>query len=231
MQKIKKITLNNFKFFHGKESIELDRKNLLLYGENGAGKSSIYWALYTFLQSVFKSDNKDIQKYFDPSKPESLVNRFANGNPESEITIHFEDSEGTVTEKCISLDKINTKTGRLVKDANQSSDLINYKLLSRLYDFRNSEEIDLFHFFEREVMMFIQFRIEFTKHDDSAGNKNASDWWKYLKAELDPYPGINTEPYRKFQTAISQFNTEFEFFVIPRFVGCKISFIISGYFF
>ena len=213
MQKIKKITLNNFKFFHGKESIELDRKNLLLYGENGAGKSSIYWALYTFLQSVFKTDNKDIQKYFDPSKPESLVNRFANGNPESEITIYFEDGEGTVTEKCISLDKINTKTGRLVKDANQSSDLINYKLLSRLYDFRNSEEIDLFHFFEREVMMFIQFRIEFTKHDDSAGNKNASDWWKYLKAELEPYPGIYAEPYRKFQTAVSQFNSEFEFYL------------------
>ena len=119
MQKIKKITLNNFKFFHGKETIDLNRKNLLLYGENGAGKSSIYWALYTFLQSVFKTDNNDIQKYFDPSKPESLVNRFANGNPESEISIQFEDGEGTVTEKCISFDKINTKTGRLIKDAKQ----------------------------------------------------------------------------------------------------------------
>jgi len=77
MPKIKKITLENFKYFFGKEELILDRQNLLLYGENGSGKSSIYWALYTFLQSVFKEDDNEIKKYFDQSKPESLVNRFA----------------------------------------------------------------------------------------------------------------------------------------------------------
>ena len=63
MQKIKSITLRNFKYFYGKETeqpqnkIELDKQNLLLYGENGSGKSSIYWALYTFLQSSIKDLN------------------------------------------------------------------------------------------------------------------------------------------------------------------------------
>lgn len=48
MQKIKSITLRNFKYFFGKESeqpqnkVELDKQNLLLYGENASGKSSIY---------------------------------------------------------------------------------------------------------------------------------------------------------------------------------------------
>ena len=46
MQKIKSITLRNFKYFYGKETeqpqnkIELDKDNLLLYGENGSGKRS-----------------------------------------------------------------------------------------------------------------------------------------------------------------------------------------------
>jgi len=51
MKKINQITFNNFKAFFGKEKLSLEGKNLLLYGENGSGKSSIYWGLYTFLQS------------------------------------------------------------------------------------------------------------------------------------------------------------------------------------
>jgi len=213
MQKIKKITLNNFKFFNGENTIELNRKNLLLYGENGSGKSSIYWALYTFLQSVLKDDRKDIKKYFDRSKNENLVNRFASAESESKVAIQFEDGEGSLTEKCISKDTINTRTGNLVKEANQSSDLINYKLLSRIYDFRNSEDLDLFELFERDILMFIKFRSEYIKTDGSAGNSNASDWWKFLKAELHPYPNIHSAEYRRFEAAVNSFNIEFKFYI------------------
>ena len=61
---IKEITLYNFKAFYGENTIKLDGKNLLLYGENGSGKSSIYWALYTLLQSSTKNE-EDIKKYFE----------------------------------------------------------------------------------------------------------------------------------------------------------------------
>lgn len=39
--KIKNIEIENFKFFKDVFSINVDNKNILLYGENGAGKSSI----------------------------------------------------------------------------------------------------------------------------------------------------------------------------------------------
>jgi DNA repair exonuclease SbcCD ATPase subunit len=42
MYKIKEITLHNFKFFYGNRNLDFERKNILLYGENGSGKSSIY---------------------------------------------------------------------------------------------------------------------------------------------------------------------------------------------
>lgn len=213
MDKIKTITLCDFKFFKGSRDLELNRKNLLLYGENGSGKSSIYWALYTFLQSTLKTNVSDIKKYFDASKSENLVNRFANTDSNSKISIKFEDDDGSITEKFISKATVNTRTGNIIKEATQSSDLINYKLLSRVYDFRNSEAPDLFEFFEREILMFIKFRREFVKTDGSDGNSNAADWWKLLKAELHPYPNIHSQEYIRFDTAVTHFNEEFEFYL------------------
>jgi len=52
--KIVSIELKNFKF-HKELKFDINKKNCLIYGENGTGKSSIYWALY----SVFKKDLVD----------------------------------------------------------------------------------------------------------------------------------------------------------------------------
>lgn len=46
--RIKRLTLTDFRAFPGTEHFELDSKNLLVYGENGAGKSSIFHALDGF---------------------------------------------------------------------------------------------------------------------------------------------------------------------------------------
>jgi DNA repair exonuclease SbcCD ATPase subunit len=52
--RIVKIELNNFRAFYGKHTINLDNdgKNLMVYGENGSGKSSLYLALKTFFQAA-----------------------------------------------------------------------------------------------------------------------------------------------------------------------------------
>ncbi len=56
--RIKNIVLNNFKF-HKNLEFNIDKENSLIYGENGVGKSSIYWALY----SIFKKDIIKIEEY------------------------------------------------------------------------------------------------------------------------------------------------------------------------
>ena len=91
MQKINKLTHKNFKFFYDEFPLKFERKNVLIYGENGSGKSSIYWALYTFLQSVFKNDVSQIKKYFDQKHDQNLVNRFAPDNCDSGIIVEFVD--------------------------------------------------------------------------------------------------------------------------------------------
>ena len=52
--RITKVEVENFRAFYGSYQIDLqdDGKNLLVYGENGSGKSSLYLALKLFLESA-----------------------------------------------------------------------------------------------------------------------------------------------------------------------------------
>jgi energy-coupling factor transporter ATP-binding protein EcfA2 len=223
MQKIKSITLRNFKYFYGKETehsqnkIELDKNNLLLYGENGSGKSSIYWALYTFLQSAIKDPRSEIEKYFDPNHNQNIRNRFALPDEESGIIVEFTSpSGGTIKELKRNTDRtysINTYRDTFTEKALIGSDFINYKFLSKIYDFRNSEHIDLFEMFERDILMFIDFEEAYTEHDGTLSTKTyASDWWKFIceAPTVLPYNGnivsVGSDEYKRFKnTTIPKF--------------------------
>ncbi len=213
MNKIKKIKLKNFKFFHGEVCFELERQNTLIFGENGSGKSSLYWALYTFLQSVFKTDNASIQKYFNPRHDENLRNRFALDTEDSSIKIVFEDGQGTITEKTISNRIVNTKTGTLIQQAIQGSELVNYKLLAKMHDFKNPFQIDLFPIIDKDILVFINFREQLVKHDGSNGTTNAQDWWEYLKPGMQSRGAMHEQPYKNFQHAVYKFNEELKFYL------------------
>ncbi len=70
MAYIKEIGIQNFKFFPKLEKpIELDGKHLLMYGENGAGKSTESWLIrhndYNItIESLFNFDIKSKIKGF-----------------------------------------------------------------------------------------------------------------------------------------------------------------------
>lgn len=205
MQRISKLKLKNFKYFYGDQELNFDRKNILLYGENGSGKSSIYWGLYTFLQSVFKTEDSEIKKYFDIRNEQNLVNRFTENGAESSIIVEFQKDDKTVTTKEISLNVINTKSENLVKEASITSDFINYRILSSIYSFSHRDYIDLFPTFEEDILMFITFTTEF-----NPGNRNASDWWTFIEPGMQPRTKMNDAQYRDFQAKVVGFNTEFD---------------------
>lgn len=213
MNKIKQIKIKNFKFFYGEVSIDLERNNALVFGENGSGKSSLYWALYTFLQSVFKSDISKVQKYFLHNHPENLRNRFADDGDNSYIKLVFEDEHQSTTDKLISNSTVNTRTGTLIAQAIQASELINYKLLSKVHDFKNPQEIDLFPIMDKDILPFINFREVLVRHDGAVTTANAQEWWDYIKDGLHPRGRMHDHAYQTFSTAVNKFNIELKFYL------------------
>lgn len=215
MYKIKEITLENFKFFYGKRKLDFERKHFLLFGENGSGKSSIYWALYTFFQSVFKTDVRQVQKYFLPitKSEESLKNRYANDDEDSFIEILFENDPSDPRVKRISNTTVNTRTDDFVKEITLTSDLIDYKSIFNIYNFTNKSRVKLFGYFEKHLLPFINLRTSLTKIDGTIISTNLEVWWNHLKAGLDPYPGLKDDGYLHFQSLVTTFNSDFDFYL------------------
>ncbi|NIA32044.1 MAG: AAA family ATPase [Actinobacteria bacterium] len=81
--RIKEIEIQNFKALYGKYTIELGNsgKNLMIYGENGSGKSSFCQALQLFFQSS--------QQEIDISTFKNVFNQ--NGRNSWYIKITFRD--------------------------------------------------------------------------------------------------------------------------------------------
>lgn len=70
--RLQRLEIRNFKAFR-EFTLDLEGRHLLVYGSNGSGKSSLYWALYTFLQSARKPTS-EVAKYFEPAGKENLLN-------------------------------------------------------------------------------------------------------------------------------------------------------------
>jgi energy-coupling factor transporter ATP-binding protein EcfA2 len=82
--KIKTLTLTDFRAFPGPapQSFTLDGKNLLVYGENGAGKSSLFHALRDFFALKPTKQLKDHQNVF-------------SGQPAAQCRVAVEFTDGT----------------------------------------------------------------------------------------------------------------------------------------
>ena len=154
MATISKITIDGFKAFPNSFTLDLDGKNLLMYGENGSGKSSIYYALHSLLQSQCK-DKSNI--YFSTDHSESIVNKYTN-KQDAKVEITFEGSDVTYS---ISKDGYKESVHQAIsplRDLNRQCVFINHKFLFNVFSFRNSQYIDLFPVFIKDILPFILTR-------------------------------------------------------------------------
>ena len=133
--RITKIEIQNFRAFYGTYLIDLHKngKNLLVYGENGSGKTSLYQALKRFLESseglhqfklhqnIFKSDDGYIKLH-------------SRADPKSKRDI-YEWSEHVKDE---TIDP-------LIIDASKAKGFLDYKdLLETHYIHRQEETVNIF---------------------------------------------------------------------------------------
>jgi energy-coupling factor transporter ATP-binding protein EcfA2 len=224
---INRINIQNFKFFHQQVMFDLNGNNLLLYGENGSGKSSLYWALYTLLECANKEDDNEIKKYFNPTEDQRLTNLFfTHGDPnwiDSEIRLELVDG----TSINVSFGDVSIKSNADAQAANYATEFLNYKMLFRLHNFAHSDHINIFEYFEREVFPYVKFSpVKYwrKKTDDTPDQEketeNANQIWNFVfkgppKTGLtktgDPrYPLQSEAPFRDYRNIVEGFRKELD---------------------
>jgi len=204
-QRVERIEVRAFKAFKHLD-FKLDGRHLLAYGGNGAGKSSLYWTLYTFLQSAAK-DTPSVAKYFDDAGTQNLLNVHATPaeRADAAVVVSIKDEAHTsAAVYSLSNELHDTKANPDVLKANLASDFITYRVLSSFYQFRNSQAIDLWPVFEQEILPFAR----------GTSTKDVAILWQKIK-NTDPFiqskasgeaAWYRKARYQRFDADIARFN-------------------------
>lgn len=206
MATITKIEIDGFKAFPNNFSIDLsDGKNLLIYGENGSGKSSLYYALHVLMQSVFKDDKGT--KYFKPG--DTNGDKFIPNNEQLININRFDEAKANTYTPNIRITFDDGKVWRLdngglqsenggnesdIRMLNKDSAFINHSYISRFHAARNSEEINLWNVFYKDILPF---------HLPAGTSEFLADLYDNIKREYNG--GVDTKN-KVFQDQITKFN-------------------------
>ncbi len=236
MPVISKLKIRNFKGFPNEEAtIDFEEKNVLLYGENGSGKSSIYWALYTLLQASTKSTT-EVAKYFTPNNSENLINlHFLKSHPSFSLDVNGEIEEpqsigqNAYVEAYFSdgrMEKIDVsglsgtspngfRDLTFTENLNRHSDFIANRLLINFYNYRNSKEINLWQVFSRDIFPYLN-------NQSGYGNRNLSQVLNEIETSK-PFTLNNTHFTFKltksirrqtgFVTMLDDFNNDVDYWI------------------
>lgn len=151
MPAINRIHICGFKAFPNDFELQLEGKNLLMYGENGSGKSSIYYALHCMFQAPLKPDVG--KKYFDPASEQHLKN-LNNLDADSKIWIDFDGRHPFI----YNIDKegyqFTLLGGKHPLPAQINGCFVNHQFLFHFFNFRNSQRINLFPVFIKDILPF-----------------------------------------------------------------------------
>lgn len=179
--RLHRLEVRNFKAF--REFIVVpEGRHLLVYGSNGAGKSSLYWTLHTFLQSAHKP-TASVSKYFDPANPQNLLNihEQAEANPRpGEIVLTLRDiaTKNDTTYRISQADHGTRQQPPILK-GDLASDFITYRFFFGFSDFRNSQTFNVWPLFEKEILPFCV--------STGGGGQTPLEMWNAIRSE-DPNP-------------------------------------------
>ncbi len=144
--RIKEIEINNFKALFSRETISLGNsgRNLMIYGENGSGKSSICQAVETFFSA--SSKNADISNF---------SNVFNNQNPNNTyIQLTFYDST-TRRDKLFRLDASSQRiTEQFIAESNKRKAFLDYRQVIKTH-LIETNRVDLFHILVEDILQHL----------------------------------------------------------------------------
>lgn len=196
------IELQNFKAFPEYENINIEGKHAIIWGVNGSGKSSVFWSLYTFLQCAGKPTD-DYKKYFNGGD-QDLKNIFGGATaPFVKLSFSEKDVKGNpvaASKETFILDaSTDTDTRKeLIRSYYLSSEFISHRLLLNFSNFRNSQALNLWPYFERDILPYF-----------TSKGKNLYDLLKDFREK------INTETPKALNTMRDDFNNGLQDLILP----------------
>lgn len=146
--RIKKIEIKDYKAFYGEQELKVEGKNLFVYGENGSGKSSLYYALKDFFQASVEP--------FDYNGNENIfVDVAEKGNGHIKVTFN-PDSAGNAIDKQYSITKTINNTyepaDTSIRDGLKLKSFLTYKSLLDIHYVKKDQKIDLFDLLVKGVL-------------------------------------------------------------------------------
>ena len=201
--RIKKIEIKDYKAFYGKNEFNVDGKNLFIYGENGSGKSSFYYALKDFFQSSTETLSYDETENI-------FLTQAQKGKGYIKVTYN-PDKNGNNTEKKYTVNKTSKNTyvagDTSIRDAIKLKSFLTYKHLLAIHHIKKDNEIDLFDLLVKGVL----------KHFKSlaiTGSQELGELWENVeKAVAKPTEGQTyniTQKKKDVDRTINIFNTAFK---------------------
>jgi len=198
--RIQTIEVTNYKAFLGAYKINIAGKNLFIYGENGSGKSSLYYALKDFFQSSIEDiDIAELENVFvAPAKKGKTA-----------IRVTFKpNSQGHNRNKSYSWNSVNNDTRAVadtsIRDGNKLKSFLTYKHLLTIHHLKKDEAINLFDLLVKGVLAHFRFSL--------TNNKELGELWADVEKAIVKTTGKEYPINRKkadVNAAIKIFNEAF----------------------
>jgi AAA15 family ATPase/GTPase len=192
--RIIKLEIQDFRAFYGNHIIEFakegerGKQNLLLYGENGSGKSSLLLAIQYVLESATKGLNFDDYKNIFQNPQNSRY---------IELTLRESPNKPSIISKWSP--DVNTTDIQEIRDAAQARGILDYKkLLEVHFIHRQESKVNIFDLLVKSLLAQCI--------NDITPSKTFSQQWQDL-IDIVPKRSSNTRKIAQFQELANLFNS------------------------
>lgn len=153
--RIQTIEITNYKAFLGTHKINVGGKNLFIYGENGSGKSSLYYALKDFFQSSIEDiDLNELENVFvsEKNKGKTAIKVVFKPNSQSQNKLqayHFNTKKNDTR----------ATADTSIRDGNKLKSFLTYKHLLAIHHLKKDDTINLFDLLVGGVLKHFKYAL------------------------------------------------------------------------
>lgn len=221
---IKVLKIKGFKGFGNEVSIDLKGKNLVVYGENGSGKTSVMEALkILFDSSVSKIKLNDYKNIFKENSIEITINTNDGMTITLDTKVEIEkDDRGNEVETLVtSFENYTNDVKTYLEAISKSTAILSYRSLMKIYDMKTDE--DFYDLFIRKIMAYYLIppknekalieeleELEKLKKDNPKARKRIESKEKSIKDEINKIFSEIKDEWNKYIRILIGDNVEVE---------------------